>query len=107
VLPPQSYQTPIAASQAGTGTDLASVPAEVTHLDVPGLRDIAVRKYNKWQQSNVDDDELKLEFQKACDVILADGLDLEQLHEDQNFDFFIGKGVKRGIARRFVRDIDR
>ena len=55
----------------------------------------------------MDDDELKLEFQKACHVTLADGLDLKQLHEDQDFDFFIGKGVKRGIARRFVRDNDR
>lgn len=65
-----------------------------------------MRKYNKWQQLNVDDDELKLEFQKASDITLVDSLDLEQLHKDQDFDFFIGKGVKRGITRRFVRDID-
>jgi len=84
-----------------------STSAEVTRLNVPGLRDVVVRNYSKWQQSNVDDEEIKLEFQKACDVTLADDLDLEQLHEDKDFDFFIGKGVKRGIAQRFVRDIDR
>jgi hypothetical protein len=33
-------------------------------------------------------------------------LDLEQIREDQDPDFFIEKGVKRGIARRFVGDID-
>jgi hypothetical protein len=49
---------------------------------------------------------LKVEFQKACDLTLADGLDLEQIREDQDPDFFIEKGVKRGIARRFVGDID-
>jgi hypothetical protein len=107
VLPPQSYQTPSGTSQARTAAiGPSSNSAEVIPLDIPGLRDVAVRKYSKWQQSNVNDDQLKLEFQKACDVTLADGLDLEQLHEDQDFDFFIDKGVKRGIARRFVRDID-
>jgi hypothetical protein len=32
-------------------------------------------------------------------------LDLEQLHEDQDSDFLIQGGVKRGVARRFVSDI--
>ena len=107
VLPPQSSQSSTGPSQAVNNADPLSIAPEVTRLEVPGLRDVAVKTYSKWQQSNVDDDELKLDFQKACDVTLADGLDLEQLHEDQDFDFLIGKGVKRGIARRFVRDIDR
>jgi hypothetical protein len=108
VLPSPSYQTPVGISQAGSAAmDPFSVSAEIITLNIPGLRDVAVRKYSKWQQSNVNDNELKLEFQKAYSVTLADGLDLEQPHEDQDFDFFIDKGVKRGIARRFVRDIDR
>lgn len=49
---------------------------------------------------------LKVEFRKAYDATLVDGLDLEQVHDDQDPDFFINKGVKRGIARRFVGDID-
>jgi hypothetical protein len=107
VLPPQLFQTSTGTSQAVINANPPSIAAEVTRLKVPSLRDVAVKTYSKWQQSNVDNNELKLEFQKACDVTLADGLDLEQLHEDQDFDFFIGKGVKRGIARRFVRNIDR
>jgi hypothetical protein len=48
----------------------------------------------------------KAEFQKACDMTLADGLDLEQIHKDQDPSSFIDKGVIRGVARRFVSDIE-
>lgn len=33
------------------------------------------------------------------------GLDLEQVHQDGNPNFFVEKGVAIGIARRFVGDI--
>jgi len=36
---------------------------------------------------------------------LAEGLDLELVYEGQDADFYIKKGVKSGVARRFVRDI--
>lgn len=49
---------------------------------------------------------LKAEFQRACDIALADGLDLERVYEDRDPEFFIKHGVKRGIARRFVGDIE-
>lgn len=62
--------------------------------------------YSDWQQSKVVDQTLQLEYQKACDATLHDGLDLEQVFEDQDADFFIQSGVKRGVARRFVRDIE-
>lgn len=75
------------------------------HLDIPGLRDLAVAEYSNWQQSQVSDETLKAEFRKARDVALEDGLDLVQVHEDQDPEFFIKNGVKRGIARRFVGDI--
>ncbi|EOA85573.1 uncharacterized protein SETTUDRAFT_29158 [Exserohilum turcica Et28A] len=75
-------------------------------LDIPGPRDIAVAAYGDWQQFKVVDQTLQLEYQKACDVTLRDGLDLEQVFEDQDADFFIQSGVKRGVARRFVRDIE-
>jgi hypothetical protein len=48
---------------------------------------------------------LKMGFQKACDVALDDELDLEQAYKDQDPDFFIRSGVKRGVTRRFVRYI--
>jgi hypothetical protein len=78
----------------------------ITPLVIPGLRDVAVKEYSNWQQSKFDDHMLKAEFQKACAMALADGLDLEQIHKDQDPSFFIDKGVKRGVARRFVSDIE-
>jgi len=38
-------------------------------------------------------------------VALDDGLDLEQVYEDQDPEFFIRSGMKQGVARRFVSDI--
>jgi len=48
---------------------------------------------------------LKVEFQKVCDMALEDGLDLEQVYKDQDPGFIVKQGVKRGTARRFIRDI--
>jgi hypothetical protein len=47
----------------------------------------------------------KAGFQKACDVAMAHGLDLEQIYKDQDPSFFTSNGVMLGIARRFVSDI--
>jgi hypothetical protein len=76
-------------------------------LDIPGPRDLAVVAYSQWQQSNVIDGAQKIEYQKACEAALLEMLDLEQLYEDQDPDFFIQSGVKRGVARWFVIDIGR
>jgi hypothetical protein len=40
-------------------------------------------------------------------MMLENGLDLKQVYKDQDPEFFIGKGIKMGIARRFVEDIRR
>jgi hypothetical protein len=78
VLPPQAYPTPLGHSPARTPPlDLPLISTPVHRLDIPSPRDIAVRNYSHWQQSKVDDEILKVEFRKACDVTLADGLDLE------------------------------
>ena len=101
----------VAGAVAGTGPemmqDVASRARPLVDLDVPGPRDVALKQYSAWQCSQVQHEELKKEYRKACSVAMADGLDLEQLHEDQDADFLIEKGVKRGIARRFIRDIGR
>jgi hypothetical protein len=76
-------------------------------LDIPEPLDVAVRLYSEWQQSRVVDETRKAEIQKACELALEDGLDLEQVYEDQDPSFFIKNGVKRGVARRFVADIER
>lgn len=57
--------------------------------------------------SNVTDDTLKTAFRQVCGVMLENDLDLEQVYNDQDPEFFVGKGIKMGIARRFVEDIQR
>ena len=61
--------------------------------------------YSEWQQSNVFDEGQKREYQKACNIILDDGLDLEQVSEAHEVDFLIRNGVKRGAAWRYVHNI--
>jgi hypothetical protein len=50
-----------------------------------------------------------MEFQKACEVTLEYRYDLELVYQDPNPDFFINlfieRGVKIGIAKRFISDI--
>jgi len=75
-------------------------------LKIPGLRDVAVRMYGEWQCGQVGDASLKMEYRQACGLTLADGLDLEQVFEDQDPGFYIQKSVKIGIARRFVSDVE-
>ncbi|KFZ19154.1 hypothetical protein V502_03809 [Pseudogymnoascus sp. VKM F-4520 (FW-2644)] len=88
-----------------SASPMADQPPLVTPLGVPGFRDAAVKEYSNWQQSKVVDLAWKAEFQKACDVAMAHGLDLEQIYKDQDPSFFTTNGVMLGIARRFVSDI--
>ena len=74
-------------------------------LNISVFLDVAVTEYTEWQQSRMKDNSLKSEFRKACTIALADGLDLEQVYEETDPDFFVRHGVKRGIVRRFVCDI--
>jgi hypothetical protein len=105
VLPSPSHHSPV-LNTADSTTTARRQPSEKPRLDIPGPRDTAVIAYSEWQQLNVVDDALKEEFQKACAATLGDGLDLEQVYEDQDPNFFVRNGVKRGVARRFVSDID-
>ena len=75
-------------------------------LKIPRLRDVAVRRYGEWQCAQVGDKSLKMEYRQACGLTLADGLDLEQIFEDQDPRFYIDRSVKIGIARRFVSDVE-
>jgi hypothetical protein len=105
VMPSQPHESPAARVADGV-TTTAKQHSKSLDLDIPGPRDAAVIAYSEWQQSNVEDEALKDEFRKACAATLEDGLDLEQVYEDQDPSFFVQSGVKRGIARRFVSDID-
>jgi hypothetical protein len=41
----------------------------------------------------------------VCEIPLDDRLDLVQIDEDKNPEYFTKRRVKLGIARRFVKDI--
>lgn len=69
-------------------------------LKIPGFRNIAVKEYGEWLASYVSDETLKAVFRQASDVTLSDDFDLEHIHKDQTPEFFVGKGIKPGIARR-------
>lgn len=102
MLPAQAYQP-----QAGTPVpDVPSTSTVINRLDIPDHRDEAVEDYCTWQQSKVKKPTLKVEYKKACDIIIEDGMDLELIHRDPNPEFLIQRGVKRGIAQRIVGDID-
>ena len=90
---------------AGSAMLLPPNDQVVEDLNIPGLRDEAVRDSAAWHESNVGDENLKAQFREACNVALASGLDLKLIHEDQDPSFFIDKGVVVGVARQFVRDI--
>ncbi|KAJ5206808.1 hypothetical protein N7491_002559 [Penicillium cf. griseofulvum] len=102
VLPSQSSTS--AAAQVSADFQSIQSPGP---LEIPGPRDEAVKEYGEWQVSNVTDDTLKAAFREICDMMIDNGLDLEQVYKDQDPEFFIGKGIKIGIARRFVEDIRR
>ncbi|CAG5189807.1 uncharacterized protein ALTATR162_LOCUS12088 [Alternaria atra] len=95
VLPGPSHST-------SGSTEVQAKP----RLDMPGFLDAAVEEYSDWQQSRVRREDQKDDIRNMCDMALEHGLDLQQLHDDQDPDFFISRGIKIGVARRFLRDIE-
>jgi hypothetical protein len=85
-------------------SDQAVAPS-LLRLDIPGFLDTAVETYSEWQQSRVRREDQKDEIRKLCDIALNQGLDLQQLYDDQDPDFFIKQDIKVGIARRVISDI--
>lgn len=104
VLPAQTPQPAMSSPPPfSEGMHIDSV--KPLRLNMTGLRDANVQAYCDWQQSQVGNESWKDEFRKACDVALNDGLDLDLIDELSDPEYFEDRGVKWGIARRFVRDI--
>lgn len=104
VLPSQSHPSGTEIMVPKEGVQSAR-SKDIGSLHIPGFRDVAVKEYGEWLASSVEDDALKAAFRQACDVTLSDGFDLEHIYKDQNPEFFVGKGIKPGIARTFVENI--
>lgn len=92
-----------AAAAAASGP-VASIPQD---FELPGFRDVALNEYSKWHQSKVFNSDLKADFRKAEAVTLENALDLDLIYEENDPDFFEKQGVKKGTAKRWVRDIPR
>ncbi|GAB7336311.1 hypothetical protein MBLNU13_g09054t2 [Cladosporium sp. NU13] len=105
-LPPITINNVLPAT-AGSGATSLSEALTPRDFDLPGFRDVALNEYSVWHQSKVFDASLKADFEKARDVALENGLDLDLIYEENDPDFFEKQGVKRGTAKRFVRDIRR
>ncbi|KAI2853490.1 hypothetical protein CBS11350_228 [Aspergillus niger] len=104
VLPAHATQ-PGMSSSPPAPEDASTCSTKASRLKIAGFRDANVQAYCDWQQSQVANESWKDEFRKACDVALGDGLDLDQIEELSDPEYFKNRGVKWGIARRFVRDI--
>ncbi|KAL4872345.1 hypothetical protein BDV12DRAFT_193439 [Aspergillus spectabilis] len=104
VLPAQTSQQAISSS-IPSSEGMATSSTSASRLNIAGLRDANIQTYYDWQQSQVGHASWKVEFQKACDVALDNGLDLDQIDELSDPEYFENQGVKWGIARRFIRDI--
>jgi hypothetical protein len=107
VLPALSGQQYHLASSAATpALDMPSKSTPPNRLNIPGFRDDAVEEYCARQKSQNKRLELKLEYQKACDVITKKGKDLELIRRNPNPKFLIDEDVLEGIAEHIVKDID-
>lgn len=90
VMPAQSPQGFTPCSVPATPESTGSLPCDHSvQLEIAGLRDMAVKRYSDRQCSQVGDEALKMEYRKACDLNLSDGLDLEQVYKDQDAGFYI------------------
>lgn len=69
------------------------------------LLDTAVKEYSYWQQSRVNSHALKDNIKKARNLNLTNGLDLRQIHENKNSEFYIRNEVKVVVTRCFVNNI--
>jgi hypothetical protein len=78
-------------------------PARV--LDIEGPRDVAVKQYSQWLQSQYQDRSLKEEVRKAERAVLEEGFSLVQIYGERGAEFLTGREVKQGIAESFTNDV--
>jgi len=106
VLPSAIRASSSTQPEATTGIVAAMRTSLPRDLELPGFRDVALNEYSQWHQSRVHDTNLKDDFEKVRKIALEHALDLDLIHEENDPDFFEKQGVKKGTAKRFVRDIE-
>ena len=63
----------------------------------------AVRDYSERKKSFVQEEPAKAQVDKACEVVLTKGLDLNQLHGVSNFHLLVEEVVNEGKGLEFSR----
>lgn len=107
MLPTSSSQTSNQLSSVSTlAYTIQPKLAMIIPLNIPGYLDKQVKEYCTWQQSRVKKLVLKLEYQKACDLMIDDSIDLGLIRRDPDLKYLIEKKIKRGVAEHIVGDID-
>ncbi|KAK8093089.1 uncharacterized protein PG998_014490 [Apiospora kogelbergensis] len=71
----------------GPSSSAGSSSKTLTNFKIPGPLDESVQEYCNWLGSRVTRMDLKLEYQKICDITLEEGLDLELVYEAQDATF--------------------
>ena len=74
-------------------------------LEIPSPLDLAVREYSEWQKSRVRETSYKAEIDKACTIVMSQGRDLRQIHNEQDVSFLVDENVNIGTAKRYVSSI--
>lgn len=103
--PAQHGSVPSAHSELRHVANVPSGDLVAESLDIPSPLDRAVRDYSDWHKSRVEDPSYKAQVDKARDVVLQQGRDLHQLHNDQDYTFLVEQDVNIGTAKRFVSGI--
>ena len=103
---PSPYSSPDYLISAKGSSPSVAASRSVT-LSIPEPRDQAILTYFQWHCRRVTGSEWKKGFQRAYRVAMEEFLDLAHIYGDQDVEFFIDKGVAKGIARSFVGDIEK
>lgn len=107
VLPaPFGQQSYLASTAATPDPDMTLKSTPPNCLNIPSFQDNTIEEYYNWQKSQNKRPELKLEYQKACDIIIKRGLDLELIRRNPNPKFLINADILEGVAEYVVGDID-
>lgn len=92
-------------SLSGSTPDPALNFMQSCPLNIPGLRDEAVKAYWRWHCLKVGCHIQRRHYELARDLTLDRGDDLELIYEDRNPQYYIEHGVLEGVARRWVKDV--
>ncbi|PNP37034.1 hypothetical protein TGAMA5MH_11067 [Trichoderma gamsii] len=72
------------------------------------MRDDVAEEYFAWHGSQVRRQVLKDEYERACELVLSKGHDLNLINDDEEnvYHFLIDRGIMESPARRVVRDVE-